>query len=154
MPLFLKPFLDLEKTHWDHEAIQRLASNLPYAVFESLARHYTRFHKNILDANSLMYFILIQNEHAWPHELSLNIIQIFQDYLQYSRTYFGDDTDHYEDLLEVIALRSDPYLLSRLQIGWPQGSFSWYRWEPQVKKMLRILHFRSALQKAFEPEGV
>ncbi|MEO0340184.1 MAG: hypothetical protein AAF242_13340 [Bacteroidota bacterium] len=68
----------------------------------------------------------------------------------YSRTAFQDDADYYEDLLEVLAMRAEPYLFTQLQVGWPNGSFAWYRWEAPVQKMLRILHVRSDLQEAFE----
>ncbi|HKK76480.1 MAG TPA: hypothetical protein VJ953_15475, partial [Saprospiraceae bacterium] len=81
---------------------------------------------------------------------SQKIVQIFQDYLRYSKSFLGgDEAHHYEELLYQLALKSDTALLISLQAGWPQDSFNWYRWERAVKQMLNVLSFRAKMQEAF-----
>ncbi len=150
MKLLLQPLLDQNLHQWDYRGIRELVLELPYSVFYDLTTGYVAFHKNIIPSSSLMYFIMLRSKHLWPQELCLPIVQLFQDYLMYSKTAFQDDADHYEDLLEALALRAEPYLFTQLQVGWPHGSFAWFRWEAPVQKMLRILHLRSDLQEAFE----
>jgi hypothetical protein len=150
MTLFVQSLTTLEKSHWEEAAILRLLRQLPYQVFAEVCNSYVQFHNNLLESSSVVYFLLMETEHHWPNRLTIRIIQVFQDYLQYASTSFRDDATHYEALLLRLALKSDTSLLVNLQINWPQGSFSWYQWEASVQKMLRILQFRAKMIQAFD----
>ncbi len=150
MLLFIQSLLDKDRSQWEAPPIQRLLRYLPYAVFAELCLQHLKFHNNILDGSGLVYFLLMETEHHWPKEVTLRIVQVFQDYLQYQQSFLQDDAHHYIELLEQLALKSDTSLLINIQVNWPQGSFSWYQWEAHVQKMLRILHFRAKMIQAFD----
>lgn len=150
MRVFLPAQYDLDHHYWQDTSIERLASHLPYEVFSDLTTHYLKFHNNIIGANSLILKMLMENIHFWPVDLSLRIVQVFQDYLRYSKSFLGgDEAVHYEGLLLQLALKTDTALLMSLQVNWPQDSFNWYRWESSVKKLLNILSFRAKMMQAF-----
>lgn len=150
MRKFIPAEYELDKSYWEDTAIERLASKLPYEVFTDLTTRYVQFHNDLIPGHSLVYTILRSNTHFWPAALSQKIIQIFQDYLRYSKSFMGgDEASHYEALLHQLALKSDTALLISLQAGWPQDSFNWYRWERAVKQMLKVLSFRTKMQEAF-----
>lgn len=150
MLLFIRSLLDKERSYWEAAPIQRLLRHLPYVVFTEVCTQYLKFHNNILDESGVIYFLLMETKHHWPKEVTLRIIQIFQDYLQYQQSFLREDAQHYIELLAQLALKSDTSLLMNLQVNWPQGSFSWYQWEAPVQKMLRILHFRAKMIQAFD----
>lgn len=152
---FLPAQYELDKSYWEDTTIEKLARNLPYEVFEDLSTHQVEFHNDLIEGHSLVYTMLLHNTHFWPAEISLKIVQVFQDYLRYSKGFLGgDEALHYEALLEQLALKSDTALLISLQAGWPQDSFSWYRWELTVEKMLNVLSFRAKMQEAFAALGI
>lgn len=145
----LRPMLEMAAEQWDHPALCKLIMELPYNVFTGLADEYLSFAKSLLEPTSLIYFMLLESPHPWTPGISRRLMGIFQDYLQYSRAHFQDEAAHYEPLLRVLALRSDPALMTEFQVGWPEGSFLWYRWEAVVQKMLRILDLRKKMHLAF-----
>jgi len=146
----LKPLLEAPLKDWDFPALKKLATNLSPQVFDELCVPFLNHHNNLIEASSLIYFILLHHQTAWPVELTLRLIQIFQDYLQYSKPSFQDEAGHYEDLLMRMAVKSEASLVTQLQLGWPHSSFQWHRWEGHVQKMIRILLMRQKMHEAFE----
>jgi len=150
MRCFIPAQYNLEKNRWIDTAIERLATRLPYEVFIELTTAYVQQHHDLIEGHSLMYQILLRNDHFWPASLSLSIIAVFQDYLRYTSNFWAStEADFYKDLLQQLALKSDTAILTNLQTGWPEDTFNSHLWEKGIHKMLEKLRFRANLQEAF-----
>lgn len=117
---------------------------------EGFNRILSRHLKNqafLVEDKSEAYNMLQACRHPWSNELSLAILEPFQQWLASARSAQWQ-TWHYKIILEMAAYRANPNLVGKLAPGWQFQSYLGIQWQENIDQLNKTLNFRKGMRKA------
>jgi len=141
-------WLQEESEAWRNKEGKRLLQRLPGGPANALCEQYLDRYAATLENDHLLLYLLQREDFFWRDDLSIKIVQLVQDHVQYGRA-FPWESKLYQRLLDAAAVSVNPKLLERFRCGWEAAPTVWAYWEQAVERFIKTLTLRKQIHLAF-----